>query len=379
MPLVGNKAKDPPSLDEVEISLFGPGYGECVLLHLGNGTWIVVDSCLDSKSRQAAPLQYLQEINVNPEDAIKLIIATHWHDDHVRAIGEVFAKAKSAKFVCSIALKNDEFIELVLSSDGLMTMSPGVREFREIMSLLEKRQAGQRPQSIGPVFAVSGKTLLKQSDPIPYEIQALSPSDGTVALAFNELSKLMSPGIIPKRGVVTQGPNNIAVALWITIGAHSILLGSDLEEEGNANTGWSAILDSEVRPSAKAAIFKVAHHGSKTAYHPRIWSDMLVMNPIAILTPFLNGNVRIPQQTEAQTILQHTDKAYISSIVKAKRPKWSDPLISKTIKETTINIREALGTTGHIRLRLKDPLSPSSTWTSELFSPACHLKDGHAA
>ncbi|PXF57856.1 MAG: hypothetical protein C4B58_08625 [Deltaproteobacteria bacterium] len=41
---------DLPSPDELEISLFGPGRGECVVAHLGNNDWLVVDSCLDNTS-----------------------------------------------------------------------------------------------------------------------------------------------------------------------------------------------------------------------------------------------------------------------------------------------------------------------------------------
>ena len=47
---------DPPSPDELEISLFGPGRGECVVVHLGNNDWLVVDSCLDNTSSQPVAL-----------------------------------------------------------------------------------------------------------------------------------------------------------------------------------------------------------------------------------------------------------------------------------------------------------------------------------
>jgi hypothetical protein len=50
---------DLPNADELEISLFGPGYGESLALHLGNGQWMIVDSCVDSSSRRAAALGYL--------------------------------------------------------------------------------------------------------------------------------------------------------------------------------------------------------------------------------------------------------------------------------------------------------------------------------
>lgn len=33
-----------PRLDEIEVSLLGPGYGESVVVHMGGGEWMVVDS-----------------------------------------------------------------------------------------------------------------------------------------------------------------------------------------------------------------------------------------------------------------------------------------------------------------------------------------------
>ena len=39
-----------PSAREIEVSLFGPGYGECVLVHLGEGQWMIVDSCVEQGS-----------------------------------------------------------------------------------------------------------------------------------------------------------------------------------------------------------------------------------------------------------------------------------------------------------------------------------------
>lgn len=40
----------PPAADEIEFSLFGPGYGEAVAVHLGDGTWLLIDSCIDPDS-----------------------------------------------------------------------------------------------------------------------------------------------------------------------------------------------------------------------------------------------------------------------------------------------------------------------------------------
>jgi len=37
--------------DELEVSVFGPGYGESLAIHLGLGSWIIIDSCRHNQTR----------------------------------------------------------------------------------------------------------------------------------------------------------------------------------------------------------------------------------------------------------------------------------------------------------------------------------------
>src|SRR4051812_4423421 len=105
----------PPAPDELEVSVFGPGVGEGILVHLGGGDWIVVDSCVDRTVMPGEPaaLGYLQSLRVDPAQAIRLVVVTHWHDDHIGGIGRVFEKASSAKLACSAALTSSEFLTLM--------------------------------------------------------------------------------------------------------------------------------------------------------------------------------------------------------------------------------------------------------------------------
>ena len=93
----------PPNADQVEVTLLGPGYGECAVIHLGNDHWAVIDSCRDSYSGKPAALSYLESIGVDPEKAVKLVLATHWHDDHIYGMGALVSRCVGAKFCCSSA------------------------------------------------------------------------------------------------------------------------------------------------------------------------------------------------------------------------------------------------------------------------------------
>lgn len=60
-----------PGSDEIEVIVMGPGTGESILIHVGNGNWLIVDSYLISETDdqgdawKPAPIQYLNEIGVD--------------------------------------------------------------------------------------------------------------------------------------------------------------------------------------------------------------------------------------------------------------------------------------------------------------------------
>lgn len=111
MPLSNHKS--PPRSDELEVSIFGPGFGECVLIHAGEGAWLVVDSCMNRSARKPAALAYFDEIATDPTKSVELILATHWHDDHVAGIDKIVEACPQARFWCSEALKCEEFLALL--------------------------------------------------------------------------------------------------------------------------------------------------------------------------------------------------------------------------------------------------------------------------
>ena len=83
---ITNKA---PEFGELEVSLFGPGVGEAACVHLGQGKWLLIDSCLNPNSGEPASLEYLKSLGVNPASDVVLIVVSHWHDDHVRGITKI--------------------------------------------------------------------------------------------------------------------------------------------------------------------------------------------------------------------------------------------------------------------------------------------------
>ena len=372
----GSSLANPPRSEEIEVSAFGPGYGESIIAHVGLGDWVVIDSCLDRDSGSSAAIKYLRSISVDPSTSVRLVVATHWHDDHMRGLASVFEECKSAKFICSASLRSSEFLTLVhgLGKRSMMTNS-GVEEFFNIVQGLKQRVVSSRPESRGPEFAIADRLLWRREGSLPAEVYALSPSSATIALAYGEIAQLLPTAGQPKRRAIALDPNRVAVALWVRVGDIAVLLGSDLEETGDLAAGWSAIVYSQTRPSGKASIFKIPHHGSATADHAGVWSEMLTEKPFAVLTPFVSGNVGLPTRRDVERICNCTTNAYTTARLMTRLTRKRHRAVEKTIGETVRSIRVIAGPTGHVRLRqnLREE-DGDPTLNVELFNGAIELE-----
>jgi hypothetical protein len=260
-----------------------------------------------------------------------------------------------------------------------MMRSSGVDEFATVLGVLKERSrraSRDRPASVGPKWAMAERTLWTDfveinGQQIPREVHSLSPSDGSMTLAYHGFRRLLSSVEgSTKRRIVSQSPNYVAVVLWMRIGAASLLLGSDLEETRNTGTGWSVIVDSPTRPAGKAQILKVPHHGSHTAHQQAVWDTMLETAPVAVLTPFVQGSVRLPSDSDARRICQQTPNVYVTAMPAPRRRGQRPRAVERTIRETVRYIRESTGPLGHVRLRSNIDPSVCGEWRVELFGSA---------
>lgn len=362
----------PPRPDEVEISLFGAGVGECILLHVADGDWVIIDSCT-FQSKTPVCLEYLRAIGVDVARQVRLVIITHWHDDHIRGASAVFRECKSAELVCSGALLGREFLRLVEIQKGhkpiLDAISTGVDEFGELMQLVRARKEAEGRLPIQ--WASSSKVVFQRaSQPSPVVVTALSPSDAEFQRALVGFSKIttVEEGEA-KRRVPLVEPNDTAVALWVQVNRFNLLLGSDLETGESVDRGWQHIVGSSTRPPGRAIVFKVPHHGSVTGYHEPVWGEMLSERPVAILTPYTRSG--LPRDEEIRRILGHTCNAYSAASRTPKKIR-RETSVDKVLKSAVTHHRVLDGRGGLVRLRFG---ANKADITPELFGAACHLSD----
>lgn len=347
------------------MSLFGPGYGECGLIHVGGGDWIVIDSCVRGGSRSPIALEYLTALGVDLRSAVKLIIATHWHDDHVRGLSQIVDACPGAIFSCSAAVLSTDFLTLTQATHvGLMMETSGVDEFREIISMLAERS------SVHPRFVNEATMLLRKSGTVEVEIFALTPSDKAFIAALADIAKLLPPPYEAKKRITLAGPNHASVAVWMRIGQIHLLFGADLQEVPGGH--WTRVLELPTRPEGRASYFKIPHHGASNGDHPDVWRDLIAKEAVAVLTPFRHGKNFIPGEDDIIRICSKGIAAYTTSSAGRVRPLPLNRTVEKTIAEVAIRRSVVNPAMGHVRSRR--PLGDiDHGWAVEAFPPAALL------
>lgn len=321
----------------------------CLVVHLGADEWMIVDSCV-SPDHHVPALNYLDRIGVETATAVKLVVATHWHDDHVRGISQIVDRCPGAQVVWSVALQSDELIRGVGSRrpfgrfDSVKTTS-GVEEMRRIFAQVGERRI---------VWAVEGRCRYQRGGTSHCHIRALSPSDRVVTRAQSSIRDLLfaDPAIVVGR----PDRNLTAVVLWVEVGERTMLLGADLQQSPPAHSGWSTIVGANARPRGSAEVFKVPHHGSANGHHEPVWAEMLVPKPEAVVCPCANGSTKLPTEDDIERLCNRS-RAHVTA---QARPDL--------VRHNGRRRRPVIAEFGRVTLRR--PLDAGATWDVAYVSPA---------
>ena len=351
----------PPGKEEFELTLLGPGYGESIVLHVGDGVWVLVDSYVNP-SRIPKALEYLESLGLDPAQAVALIVATHWHDDHIRGMAQLVEVCNTATFCCASVFCKEEFLALVgaLAGRHLSAVGSGVGELYQVFSHLGEKGAK-------PALALANRRIFSHGG---CEIWSLSPDDAVFIDFLKSLDDCSPREGQTKIRLPSLSPNTVAVALWIRIDDVVVLLGSDLEKRG-----WVEILQQTARPTDAASAFKVPHHGSANADEPSVWKRMLEPDPVAVLTPWRRGGHVLPSSRDVQRTLFYTENAYATANTVSAPPSRArrNRMVERTIRESGVHLRSLSISPGAIRLRR--PIGSQTRWEVEQFGSACHLGD----
>lgn len=380
---------DPPAYGDVEVSLFGPGKGECTAMHLGAGRWLIVDSCRDQVTeggtRPPVALTYLADMSVDVATQVVLIVATHVHDDHFDGIAEIFQACASARFITSHAATSSEFFAAIRADEAVLLGDPRLRqsayeEYRQVFQLGRDRSTGQAVSVM--TRAEQGKVLLdlpqidataEQPAVGRVQVTALSPSDEAVIRANAKLAQSW-PQQGRQRRVAPVDPNECAIALRVQVGDVSVLLGADLPN-GPARCGWLAVL--ATAGGLKSSLIKVPHHGSPTSDHPGVWTELVNENPVALIAPYRPGTTPRPTKADQQRILALTPHVYQTAKTQTPKPNRDFRRTIDAISSLAKKVTAPWGRPGRVTAR--HCADPTDDWIVTVEFPAHRVGPGSLA
>ena len=319
---------------------------------------MVVDSC--GRADAPAALEYLRDLGADPAQDVEFIVATHWHDDHIRGMARLVEVCRRARFCCASVLCHEEFLAAVhaLEARHVGTFGSGLREMHGTFSRLRETDAT-------PTLALANRRVFANDS---CQIWSLSPADGAFLNFLREVGRLLPKVGRAETRIPSLSPNDVAVVLWIAVGDFAVLLGADLEQGG-----WLAILQSDERPTGTASAFKVrwSHHGSESAHEPGVWERMLDPESVAVLTPWQRGGRVLPSRRDRQRILSYTPNAYVTATTDSTgQARRRSALVERTIRQSGIKLRRTLTPDA---VRLRRGIASGAQWEVELFGTACHL------
>jgi beta-lactamase superfamily II metal-dependent hydrolase len=317
------------------------------------------------------PLSYLRELGVGL-DRIKIIVATHWHKDHVEGLAELLSNCPKAQFVCSSALRADEFQRLVarFSTQDVGGTTPPLSEVRKCFELLAERR--KTPASYHPpAFASANKLIASYDGPNGRVlVQALSPSDEDHLRALESFAEKFVPVDQSATGLSPLDQNHASVVLLVAVGSDALLFGADLEVTNSPHRGWNAVLASRVRPQQQSLFFKVSHHGSANAQHPDIWKSMLVPSSFAGVTEYSGSG--IPNEQQVDWLVAQSPNVYATGLTQRAHVKRRSE-IEKTVREATKNYAAYRLPTEAGIIRFRRAIGSGANWRVETFNGAMQL------
>ncbi len=268
-----------PEADVAEVTLLGRGVGESLVVHVGDGRWVIVDTFMHDK--RPAAQTYLQSIGVDLS-AVVCVVVTHLDADHFRGIDLLVDVCTEARLCTTSAVDTEAFAKLSaedVSGDLVGRMATARRT--------ASRRQPDRYRALGP-----GQDAYADAS---CRIVAISPTAAAVQAATAGLSSALSGTPLDQVKTRIKNQNRCSVALHCRIGDATALLGGDVLASP-PRFGWAGVLDvPETLHLPKAQLVKAPHHGSSSAHEPRMWVELTHRDgPDTLVAPYTGQVTPIP-------------------------------------------------------------------------------------
>ena len=339
-----------PKPNEIELTVFGPGYGECIVIHVGSGKWAIIDSCLDD-ALEPASISYLTNLGVSVDTDVISVSASHWHDDHIKGLAKTVAACSNARLSLGAALRRTEFIAFlqVHEDQPVQKLDRGGTELLNCLKLVSGKKL--------PVKPLYEDTVIFDFDPdrlahkLRVEMRALSPSGKQFTDFLERIERFprINKGQ-PKGRIAEPSRNHLSVAMLLRIGEQAVLLGADLEEVADPQMGWQAVVAARRGRRPLAHLFKVPHHGSYNAHNDDVWKEML-NEPASVITPWIRGGHRLPRDGDLDRLRKLSSTCYLTSTRRVAPKRRYSAEVIKLIDTADVNFDTSIYSGGQVTIR----------------------------
>ncbi len=272
-----------PDDDVLELTVLGRGIGECVVVHMGHQSWLIVDTFVSATPpKNPVAIDYLATMDVDPAE-VSAIVITHYDADHYRGVDRLFDMCRNARLCTTAATDSDLFRRLG-------DLDRGDSFARSIVGTIE---TAKRRFEDGSGHRVLGPT--QQPFLMPHgRLMAIAPVDAAVTESMDNLRRLLEdPTGEPVEAVLKEylkKRNLCSIALHGEVGSDSFLLCGDVLND--ATFGWQAVVGApDAGALQRSSYVKVAHHGSHTGHDEQMWDTLVVPGAAhLVVAPFAGGS-----------------------------------------------------------------------------------------
>lgn len=406
-----------PGENEAEVTLIGgtAGFGETIIIHIGKGFWVVVDSCTNPINGECVALAYLNEIEVKVKEQLKYVVCTHWHEDHIMGLSKLIeACSDKTIFALSCADDREKFIYEMVEKCNYAGKSRKLTELRDsINKANEKGIKIKRVQQDQIIFNKNGTECFALS-PSSIEIdkfnKEIATALGKYHRVLDQVAKLRQiddksiedasaveeevlnsfinlvsekldedtvqqsdvEDLLQFKDVKKVEPNDRCVAMLLKIKGHSVVLGADLEhnQKKSPEGGWKSASDCECMEDVVANLYKIPHHGSETGYYDFFLHKHIKRDAVSKLTSWIIGSKVLPKAEMLRKYYNHSKNLYVTTTSLLRRKNTEeDHTFRKIMNNTTEEILEFKPQLGIIRSRI-DIDAEDDNWKTEYFGSA---------
>lgn len=312
----------PPKNNEFELTVFGPGFGESIVVYIPDLGWAVIDSCEFGPVNQrfVPPLQYLISRNAQK---LAFLVLTHPHKDHYKGMEQIIDHYLGRiDRICRYAGDGVRELGAYLVNRSIKG-TPGAVSLAAVLKAFKKAvDHGAESRRLGAMTQIIPRKNASVNN-ISFEVEVLSLSP----LAADEESyiDILKEAFPKAKGQITEVPdhkhNLIASAIWILVGEVVVILGSDVEEGKTQSSGWRGVVGSVDAPDLCVKALKVSHHGSPNAHCKQAWEKHCERGEItSVVTPYDRGVLPRPSEEDIKRIGSNSKYVGITSHVSYLRP-----------------------------------------------------------